>query len=421
MAWPWNKQGIPSSSMNVTAEQRPYFSGDAEIFQPDTNLMGQVPSYTPYTDYSNYRDRIRDMGIPGYENMNALEKDMANVNYNTSQAEFDAIDTGNDDDVPGMGKKAIDYIDSPVNFMMRANHPRRFDPLVNAKNFAQDLPGNIKKGMSGLAGLFRKLPTPMNLIKGAVRNPLDPNSPNFNPILQNQLGAYGDWTSSDEAEGYDPLAGQNLVSGFGSNDVQAQLRKKLAYFQKKKYQSETKTGKMKLIRKAIADQVAAESAGYKGTPGGNVGSGAFAKFDQSGKTYGPYSGGTGDKGQHTTQGGGYTKGAAQGTPGAWSPGAKEGGRIGYAFGEEVGQETDFIQGPEGGEEFQETVVEGQEQPSREQLEALAMEIFQLPLEELDEEQLLVVYQEAMQGQPMEEAVQEEDVQFAAQGGLAGLL
>ena len=50
-----------------------------------------------------------------------------------------------------------------------------------------------------------------------------------------------------------------------------------------------------------------------------------------------------------------------------------------------------------------------------------MEIFQLPLEELDEQQLLVVYQEAKQGQPMEEAVQEEDVQFAAQGGLAGLL
>ena len=99
----------------------------------------------------------------------------------------------------------------------------------------------------------------------------------------------------------------------------------------------------------------------------------------------------------------------------------DGGRAGYQGGELVEQETDFIQGPQGGEEFQETVVEGQKQPSREQLEALAMEIFQLPLEELDEQQLLVVYQEAMQGQPMEEAVQEEDVQFAANGGLAGLL
>ena len=101
--------------------------------------------------------------------------------------------------------------------------------------------------------------------------------------------------------------------------------------------------------------------------------------------------------------------------------AADGGRAGYQGGELVEQQTDLIEGPQGGEEFQETVVEGQEQPSREQLEALAIEIFNAPLEELDEEQLLVVYQEAMQGQPMEEAVQEEDVQFAAQGGLAGLL
>ena len=98
-----------------------------------------------------------------------------------------------------------------------------------------------------------------------------------------------------------------------------------------------------------------------------------------------------------------------------------GGRAGYENGELVEQGTELIEGPQGGEEFQETVVEGQEQPSRKQLEALAMEIFQLPLEELDDQQLLGVYQEAMQGQPMEEAVQEEDVQFAANGGLAGLL
>ena len=129
-------------------------------------------------------------------------------------------------------------------------------------------------------------------------------------------------------------------------------------------------------------------------------------------------------------------GAKAGTTGSWTPGGtytapakqrdyskhsayglRDGGRIGYAFAGPVGveQETDFIEGPQGGEEFQETVVEGQEQPSREQLEALAMHIFQLPLEELDDQQLLVVYQAAMQGEPMEEAVQEEGVQFADQG------
>jgi hypothetical protein len=55
------------------------------------------------------------------------------------------------------------------------------------------------------------------------------------------------------------------------------------------------------------------------------------------------------------------------------------------------------------------------------MEALAMEIFQLRLEELDEEQLMVVYQAAMEQQPEEVAMQEEDVQFdpqMAQGQMA---
>jgi hypothetical protein len=58
-----------------------------------------------------------------------------------------------------------------------------------------------------------------------------------------------------------------------------------------------------------------------------------------------------------------------------------------------------------------------------------MEIFQLRLEELDEEQLMVVYQAAMEQQPREEEVQEEIAfnpqmsapQMAANGGRIGLL
>ena len=43
-----------------------------------------------------------------------------------------------------------------------------------------------------------------------------------------------------------------------------------------------------------------------------------------------------------------------------------------------------------------------------------MEIFQLRLEELDEEQLMVVYQAAMEQQPEAMAMQEEDIQFNPQ-------
>jgi hypothetical protein len=78
--------------------------------------------------------------------------------------------------------------------------------------------------------------------------------------------------------------------------------------------------------------------------------------------------------------------------------------------------------------MEENVEEVTGEPTREQMEALAMEIFQLRLEELDEEQLMVVYQAAMEQQPKEEMMQ-EDIEFnpqmaapamAAHGGRIGL-
>jgi len=417
MAWPWSKQGILSSSMNVPQNMRPYFSGDAQIFQPDENLMGQVPSYTPYTDYSNYEDLIMNPeGVPNrLQNLERFSPvgDPDRTSAYTGETEF----------IPGYNFK--DAPNRPTNVKdWWANREYWNNPAV--KN-------PLEKAASGVAGLFKKLPSPMKLLKSAARNPLDPNSPNFNPMLQGQLDVYGNYV--DET-GEDPLQGQNLVSGFGTNDVTAQLRKRLQKLRMYDYTSAAKTKKINRIRAAIDAQTAAENAGYTGTPGGNVGSGVFAKMDQSGKTYGPYSGQGGNAGNNAgmNQGGGGYKGAGtsgsyaagpqKGGGGSYGPWSKrDGGRIGYALAGPVGveQETDFIQGPQGDEEFSETVVEGQEQPSREQLEALAMEIFNLPVDELDEQQLLVVYQEAMQGQPMEGAVQEDEVQFAAQGGLAGLL
>jgi len=64
--------------------------------------------------------------------------------------------------------------------------------------------------------------------------------------------------------------------------------------------------------------------------------------------------------------------------------------------------------------MEENVEEIQGEPTREQMEALAMEIFLLRLEELDEEQLRTVYQIAMEQQPEAMAMQEEDIQFNPQ-------
>jgi hypothetical protein len=106
--------------------------------------------------------------------------------------------------------------------------------------------------------------------------------------------------------------------------------------------------------------------------------------------------------------------------------AAHGGRIKYQGGELVEDASMIEETPTG--MMEENVEEVQGEPTREQMEALAMEIFQLRLEELDEEQLMIVYQAAMEQQPEAMAMQEEDIQFdpqmaapqmAANGGLMG--
>jgi hypothetical protein len=92
-------------------------------------------------------------------------------------------------------------------------------------------------------------------------------------------------------------------------------------------------------------------------------------------------------------------------------------RPGYQGGELVMDESMMAETPTG--MMEENIEEVQGEPTREELEVLAREIFQLRLEELDEEQLMVVYQAAMEQQPREEMMQEQDVQFAAGGGLMG--
>ena len=111
--------------------------------------------------------------------------------------------------------------------------------------------------------------------------------------------------------------------------------------------------------------------------------------------------------------------------GPMAQGQQEQAPQGYANGELVEEASMVEETPEG--MMAENVEEVQGEPTREQMEALAMEIFQLRLEELDEEQLMVVYQAAMEQQPREEEVQEEIAfnpqmqapQMAANGGLMG--
>tara|TARA_R110000824_G_scaffold114112_1_gene264381 strand:- start:92 stop:1396 length:1305 start_codon:yes stop_codon:yes gene_type:complete len=110
-------------------------------------------------------------------------------------------------------------------------------------------------------------------------------------------------------------------------------------------------------------------------------------------------------GQRADKPGGFTDPGR----GSYGPHMAYGGRIGYQEGELV--EDEYMAEATPGGMMEENIEEVQGEPSREQLEAIALEIFRLPLEELNEEQLNVVYQAAMEQEPAE-----EEVQFAAQEG-----
>tara|TARA_R110002020_G_C16193549_1_gene765706 strand:- start:81 stop:1262 length:1182 start_codon:yes stop_codon:yes gene_type:complete len=280
-------------------------------------------------------------------------------------------------------------------------------------------------------------PNILNFARGAINryNPLYEGSTNYNAALQGQVDAMNEANMLSGAGGktgpYQIRSGalrdKNLVSMFGSNDLIdmyndriAEMDKTLANLEDQGWSPEELARK-----KGVFNQRKQNIITEKNKAIAAIGDGSAA-VTTGGGAWSPNQAGAATLSQLQNPAGNYAAARAR-TSSRVGPGGQQkayglaqGGRAGYLNGELVGQETDFIEGPQGGEEFQETVVEGQEQPSREQLEALAMHIFQLPLEELDDQQLVVVYQAAMQGQPMEEAVQEEDVQFAAGGGRIGL-
>jgi len=196
--------------------------------------------------------------------------------------------------------------------------------------------GRVKNRIGqGITGILDN--TMMGRIAGAF-NPTNPRSGNFNPMLQGQLdlatggideGGLG-WEVDDIGR-YEtgPLKGQASMSALGTNDPLQQLRNKLQELRTNESTSEINEEKIKDTLIAINRLTASQNKGYRGTPGGNTGSGAFSTFDTSTLDYGPH---TKDTGGNTTSGGGNW-GNAPGTPGGWDPGAKkDGGRIGYAFG-----------------------------------------------------------------------------------------
>ena len=209
------------------------------------------------------------------------------------------------------------------------------------------------KAWSGIAGskpgqaFNRYAFTPMMALANKY-NPLNPNAQNYNPMLggqkdlalrsidqgglgfnQDDIGRFLGSANPDDPN-YNPLQGQNLVSMFGTNDLQEMLRKKLTYFRAKKYQSETKTKKMNKIQEMLEQAKADESKGYTAKQG-YTGTGPFATIDQSGKTYGPYTpqGNQGENNRGSFTGAHPDRPTKTPEQGGWHPGVADGGLIDF--------------------------------------------------------------------------------------------
>ena len=137
--------------------------------------------------------------------------DIYGINPNVGPGGIDAslpdFDLSIPSDIPGMTRPAINFRDAPVNFMMRQNNPRVFDPMVNIKNFAQNLPTNFSTGRSGIVSALTGLPglsTALGLFN---------ETPEQKALREFYEATTGLTSTGQIASGI--MQGYNPVSGFG--------------------------------------------------------------------------------------------------------------------------------------------------------------------------------------------------------------
>jgi len=270
---------------------------------------------------------------------------------------------------------------------------------------APDERGFLGKTKDVIGNQISRVTTP---IMGAMKRMVEPNTPEENfglGYFQDGLSSSGRYQGNAAT---DVFGGGNVATGFGQGmgnraqkriDTIGNTIQRLTDLDEEKHRQTIRNLRHK--QNTFQGQLDAYNTKLGAATGG-----ADKVITADARTVS-----TGDGGRHDyarDRGGGYTLGG--GFTGARGHHSRaEGGRIGYQEGELVEDESMMEATPAG--MMEENIEEVQGEPSREQLEAIAFEIFQLPLEELNEEQLEVVYQAAMEQEPSE-----EEVQFAAQEG-----
>ena len=278
--------------------------------------------------------------------------------------------------------------------------------------------GGYPGGFGSRAGLFPQEVS--NLRQAASVNALGSQGQDvFGTNIVSQFGNYNQAMADDLANFKAKLEDESYLSRFANPD-QIKTLEDLEEAMKIKYGDRTRIAdKLNYLRNwnnqgTAADKITSDPTG--------IDISQTEIIDRPVNTGVTTTGGGGRHDYGRDRGGGYTLGGgfadqrsgARGTTTSRGDvrghhSRAEGGRIGYQEGELVEDESMFAATPRG--MMEENIEEVQGEPSQEQLEAIAFEIFRLPLEELNEQQLEVVYQAAMEQEPAE-----EEVQFAAQEG-----
>jgi len=112
-----------------------YYQGVGPTTGTPTTTTASVPGYSPFVPRGGGGgDGITSIDPSGFRQTDNLFQ-AAPVAYE-NELSFQGK-------VPGMDIPAINFKDAPVDFMLRENNPRTFDPLVNAKNAIQGM--DLKK------------------------------------------------------------------------------------------------------------------------------------------------------------------------------------------------------------------------------------------------------------------------------------
>ena len=208
----------------------------------------------------------------------------------------------NDEDV-----EQVEYLGSPSKFQ---NFKSRIDDgLGSFRNkasqgwdFAQQLPGMAMGAMTGIPGI--------GALMGALGNAFEDRTLG----TSNVVDEYGNVHSSADLNKQNARGGGYTEAARSSRRARARLNNVLA-----RKAAGKKYGNLDELLEISRKQQELDNLGYAGTPGGNTGSGAFAKFDNTSKNYGPHTKGGGN------QGGGFS-GAGAGT-GSRGPRSRDGGII----------------------------------------------------------------------------------------------